>query len=284
MKIKIIGSGGCVSIPRPLCQCRICREARIKGVPYARCGCSLYLEDLNLLIDTPEDINAALNRADVKEIDTILFSHADPDHTMGIRVIEQLKMDWLARSVGITCSQPLTVGAMPEITKELRRQCSKYGSMLEYYEDMGLAKVENMNHMDKNGIHIEFVPVDESGTVTVFVIENHHKKVIYAPCDVKPFPDHLLFYKADVLIIGNTIVGDQLKDGFVLDETNDLRKELFVMKEIVELKDKYQIGKVIITHLEEDWGKSYDDYLRLQKQYDGIEFAYDGMKILLPTS
>ncbi|MDW2800024.1 hypothetical protein RZO55_20835 [Clostridium boliviensis] len=52
---------------------------------------------------------------------------------------------------------------------------------------------------------------------------------------MKPFPDHLLFYKADVLIIGNTIVGDQLKEGFVLDETNDLRKELFVMKEIVEL-------------------------------------------------
>lgn len=284
MKIKIIGSGGCVSIPRPLCQCRICREARMKGVPYARCGCSLYLEDLNLLIDTPEDINVALNHADVKEIDTILFSHADPDHTMGIRVIEQLKMDWLARSVGITCGQPLTVGAMPEIIKELRRQCSKYGSMLEYYEDMGLAKVGNMNHMDKNGIHIELVPVDESGTVTVFVIGNHHQKVIYAPCDVKPFPDHLLFYKADVLIIGNTIVGDQLKDGFVLEETNDLRKELFVMKEIVELKDKYQIGRVIITHLEEDWGKSYDDYLRLQKQYDGIEFAYDGMEILLPTS
>jgi phosphoribosyl 1,2-cyclic phosphate phosphodiesterase len=284
MKFKIIGSGGCVSTPRPLCQCRTCKEARKKGVPYARCGCSLYLEDLNLLIDTPEDINAALNHADVKEIDTILFSHADPDHTMGIRVIEQLKMDWLARSVGLTCTQPLTVGALPEITKELRLQCSKYGSMLEYYEEMGLAKVEKMIHMNSNGIHIEFVPVDESGIVTVFVIADKEHKVIYAPCDVKPFPNHLLFYKADVLIIGNTIVGDQLKDGFVLDESNDLRKELFDMKEIVALKEKYQIGKVIITHLEEDWGKSYDDYLRLQRQYEGIEFAYDGMKINLPTS
>jgi len=282
MKIKIIGSGGCVSIPRPLCQCRICKEARIKGVPYARCGCSLYLEDLNLLIDTPEDINAALNHVDVKAIDTILFSHADPDHTMGIRVIEQLKMDWLTRSVGITCSQPLTVGAMPEIIKELRSQCSKYGSMLKYYEDMGLAKVKNMNHLEQNGIQIEFVPVDESGIVTVFVIKDKDRKVIYAPCDVKPFPDHLLFYKADVLIIGNTIVGDQLKDGFVLDETNILRKELFVMDEIVALKKNYQIGKVIITHLEEDWGKSYDDYFRLQRQYEGIEFAYDGMKIEFP--
>ncbi len=36
---------------------------------------------------------------------------------------------------------------------------------------------------------------------------------------------------------------------------------------------------LLITHLEEDWGKSYEDYLELQKQYEGIEFAYDGLKI-----
>jgi phosphoribosyl 1,2-cyclic phosphate phosphodiesterase len=37
--------------------------------------------------------------------------------------------------------------------------------------------------------------------------------------------------------------------------------------------------RVIITHLEEDWGKSYDDYVNLQKEFDGIEFAYDGLVI-----
>ena len=40
-------------IPKPLCQCRICREARRKGVPYARAGPSAFLHDINLLIDTP---------------------------------------------------------------------------------------------------------------------------------------------------------------------------------------------------------------------------------------
>lgn len=39
-------------------------------------------------------------------------------------------------------------------------------------------------------------------------------KIIYAPCDVKPFPKAEKFQDADVLIIGNTIVGDILKDGF----------------------------------------------------------------------
>ena len=46
-------------------------------------------------------------------------------------------------------------------------------------------------------------------------------------------------------------------------------------------KEKYNIQRVIITHLEEDWGKSYDDYLDIQKQYSGIEFAFDGMEIIL---
>ena len=42
MKFIITGSGGCVSIPRPLCTCNICNEAREKSYPYARCGCSLF--------------------------------------------------------------------------------------------------------------------------------------------------------------------------------------------------------------------------------------------------
>ena len=98
MNIVILGSGGCVCTPRACCNCRVCVEARQKGFPYARTGCSLFIEDANILIDTPEDINDALNHADIQKVEHIFYSHCDPDHTMGMRVIEQLKMDWLAVS------------------------------------------------------------------------------------------------------------------------------------------------------------------------------------------
>lgn len=52
MNVIILGSGGCVSTPRACCSCRVCTEARQKGFPYARTGCSV-----NILIDTPKDIN-----------------------------------------------------------------------------------------------------------------------------------------------------------------------------------------------------------------------------------
>lgn len=284
MKIKIIGSGGCVSTPRPCCNCPVCVEAREKGFPYARTGCSLYLEDAGVLIDTPEDINYALNNANVSEVKTILYSHCDPDHTMGMRVIEQLRMDWLLSSVGKKCENPITVVTLPTILEDLKNQRTRYGSVLGYYEYKGLVTTEGARSLQTGEINISMIPVDETEHVAVFVIEYQSIKVIYAPCDVKPFPHSALFYDADVLIIGNTIVGDVLKDGFVLQKDNPLREELFAMEEVVALRDKYRIKELIITHLEEDWGKSYDDYKELEKQYENVRFAYDGLELLFYDS
>ncbi len=128
---------------------------------------------------------------------------------------------------------------------------------------------------------IELVPVDVQEHVAIFIISSDSKKVIYAPCDVKPFPKSEKFQGADVLIIGNTIVGDILKDGFVLNEDNPLRKELFTLDEIETIRKQYGFKEVFITHLEEDWGKSYDDYRDMERELNLIHFAYDGLKIRL---
>ncbi len=281
MKIKIIGSGGCVSTPRPCCDCRVCTEAREKGFPYARTGCSIYIEEIALLIDTPEDINYALNHANVSKVEQVLYSHADPDHTMGMRVFEQLKMDWLGCSVDKKNENPIEVLALPQVIEELRGQKTFRGSVLDYYVWRGLITVNDGYYVEKGDIRIDLIPVDEGEEVAIFVVSKGDKKVIYAPCDVKPFPKSELFMDADVLIIGNTIVGDILKDGFILELDNPLREELFIMEEILEIKEQFHIKNVIVTHLEEDWGKSYDDYVELEKGYDGVRFAYDGMEVEL---
>lgn len=281
MNIIILGSGGCVSTPRACCNCRVCVEARQKGLPYARTGCSLFIEEANILIDTPEDCNDALNHAGVQKVEHILYSHCDPDHTMGMRVIEQLKMDWLAVSVGKKQEDPIEVASLPAILEDVKQQGTKYGSVLAYYEAKGLIRTNGIRALRKDSLLIELVPVDAGEHVAIFVISANGRKVIYAPCDVKPFPDSEKFRDADVLIIGNTIVGDVLKDGFVLEEDNPLRQELFTLDEVDAIRRRYGIREAIITHLEEDWGKSYDDYKKLEGELESIRFAYDGMKILL---
>lgn len=278
MKFEIIGSGGCTSLPKPLCNCNVCQQAREKGKPYSRYGCSLFLHDINLLIDTPEDIVHAINNSAIQSIDTVLFSHWDPDHTLGLRVFEHLRLSWFEVSEGRECNNPIDVLAMPHVMEDLNSIKSKYGSFLDYYENIRnlIKRNEVQKYKEIGGIKISFIRIDSA---TIFVFESKGKKLIYAPCDVKPFPDEDIFVDADIMIVGNTIVGERLKDGHTLGKYNFVRENLFTMPEIMHLKKKYNIKKVIVTHLEEDWGKSYDDYTNLESQYDNVQFAYDGMVI-----
>ena len=255
MKFTVIGSGGCVALPKPLCKCKICKEARAKGKPYSRFGCSLFLEDINLLVDTPEDIVHALNQADIDQVNSVLFSHMDPDHVLGMRVFEHMRLNWFEISEGKECTSPINVFAMKHVMEDINSIKSKFGSYLDYYENIRNLIKRNIveDYIYLKDIKLTFVSV---GSATVFVFEQNDKKVIYAPCDVKPFPQKDIFKNTDIMIIGNTVVGEILKEGYVLKEGNSILYELFTMKEIKNLKNKYNIKKVVITHLEEDWGKS----------------------------
>ena len=94
MKLRLLGSGGVIPPPKPGCDCDVCSEARRKGIPYSRTGPSLFIEDINLLLDTPEDIRNQLNREGIKRIDHVILTHWHPDHTLGLRIFEQLNWDF----------------------------------------------------------------------------------------------------------------------------------------------------------------------------------------------
>lgn len=79
MKLLILGSGGCQPPPRPGCMCRVCKEARDKGIPYYRTGPSLYLPEQNILFDIPEDLREQLNREKIGYVKHVFISHWHPD-------------------------------------------------------------------------------------------------------------------------------------------------------------------------------------------------------------
>ena len=117
-------------IPKPLCQCRICREARKKGVPYARTGPSAFLHDINLLIDTPAEIASQLNRCHIRHIDYLILTHLDPDHVEGFRIVEQISLDfrtWKAyREKQIQLILPESLG------EGIRNVQSFYGPVIDF--------------------------------------------------------------------------------------------------------------------------------------------------------
>ncbi len=56
---------------------------------------------------------------------------------------------------------------------------------------------------------------------------------------------------------------------------------ILTLNEVIELKKYYGIKKIIVTHIDEIWGKSYGYYNELEKELDHILFAYDGMEIIV---
>lgn len=267
--------------PKPLCQCDVCVEAREKGYPYARCGCSLYLEDISLLVDTPEDIAVALNNANIRSVDHIMYSHWDPDHTLGMRIMEQLRLEWLDHWEGIRCTDPVQIYAQPDVMEDLNAIQNKFGSFLDYYEKMNLVRRHLVaGSMTIGPVTITVVSVPKQA-VSVFVFESGGRKLVYAPCDCLPFPQEKVLYNPDILLMGNTIVGRILKDGRRLTENHPILEQLYSFEAALALQKQYSAKELIFTHLEEDWGKSFDDYKLFEQNYPGVRFAYDGMKIEL---
>ncbi len=93
MQIEILGSGGAITTPRPGCDCPVCIEARVKGVPYSRSGPSLFVHGPDVLIDTPEESKDQINRSRITRINACFYSHWHPDHVMGRRVWETMNAD-----------------------------------------------------------------------------------------------------------------------------------------------------------------------------------------------
>jgi len=280
MRWTVLGSGGCTIIPKPLCQCRVCREARSKGIPYSRGGPSALLHDINLLIDAPAEIASQLNRCGIRQLDYLTFTHLDPDHVEGFRVVEQIALDF--RSWSAYQNRQICLVLPQELAKNLQKICSQYGPVIDFYRDSGFVRLQTYKDSITIGdVEVTAIPVDRGRqTSFVYVFEKSGSRVVYAPCDVKPFPEHhKKVAEADLLLIQPGIFESGLKHRFKYPEGHISRKTLYTFEQTLSLSKRIHAKKVVFTHLEEYWNRSYGDYCKLEPKSKWFQFAYDGMKL-----
>ncbi|MEA1959400.1 MAG: MBL fold metallo-hydrolase [Chloroflexota bacterium] len=280
MKWTILGSGGCAVIPKPLCRCRICAEAHKKGIPYSRSGPSAFLHDIDLLIDTPAEIAAQLNRSAIRRVDNLLFTHLDPDHVEGFRVVEQIALDF--RTWKAHPGKRIRLLLPEQLSDGIRGLRSQYGPLIDFYLDAGFIRLETFRDRIAVGdVIITAVPVERGSRLSfIYAFEEHGKKIVYAPCDIKPFPeDRSELQNADLLIIQPGIFEDGLRHGFRYPADHISRTTLYTFEETMALAERIGASKTVFTHIEEYWNRGYDDYRKLESQHKRIRFAYDGMKL-----
>ncbi|MBN3860580.1 MAG: MBL fold metallo-hydrolase [Neisseriaceae bacterium] len=81
--ITILGCGGSAGVPVLCCDCEVCRSQDLKN---ARMRTSAYLEweGKKFVIDTGPDFKQQALRANITELDGILYTHPHSDHINGI--------------------------------------------------------------------------------------------------------------------------------------------------------------------------------------------------------
>ena len=280
MRWTILGSAGCMVIPKPLCRCRVCQEARKKGAPYARAGPAAFLHDINLLIDTPAEIASLLNRSPIRRVDYLTFTHLDPDHVEGFRVVEQLALDF--RSWRAYPRKQICLLLPEQLSVSVREIRSQYGPVMDFYQESGFVRLTVFQDKVQIGdVDITAIPVDRGSQFTfIYVFEKSGRKVVYAPCDIKPFPEHRNeVQQADLLIIQPGIFEGGLKHSFKYPANHISRTTLYTYEQTLDLAARLGAKRVVFVHLEEYWNRSYDDYRALESENEGVRFAYDGMQL-----
>ena len=89
LRITFLGTGTSHGVPVIACDCKVCQSDNPKN---KRMRTSLHVKskEYNLLIDTPPEMRLELIKNNIKNVDSVLMTHAHADHIMGFDDIRAL--------------------------------------------------------------------------------------------------------------------------------------------------------------------------------------------------
>lgn len=286
MEIEIIGSGGAIAIPRPGCHCRVCDEARAKGIPYARGGPATFVHGADILFDTPEDITVSLNRAGVDRVQACFYSHWHPDHVMGRRVFEQLNWNLRAAERDGEGGTSVTDVYIPERVQQDFRKMLGTAKHLEYMESIGLVRqhiVPEGDSVQVDGIRVTPFRLAED-YVYAFLLEDDDSRVMIAPDELVGWsaPDHL--HGLDLAIVPSGVCEfHPLTGERQIDADHPVLRMEMRYERTLEVIREMMPKHAVLAHLDEPDGITYDDAIEISRQLRAeglpLDFAYDGMRI-----
>jgi phosphoribosyl 1,2-cyclic phosphate phosphodiesterase len=280
LQIEFLGTAGAITTPRPGCRCRVCAQAREKGVPYSRAGPSLFVHGPDVLIDTPEEIKDELNRSRVTEVPVCFYSHWHPDHVMGRRLFETMNQDWR----GWPVANKRTDVYLPEqVAADFRTRLGSWDH-LAFMERQGAVRLIVMRDGDAvelNGARIRPFRL-AAEYVYAFLFEDGAKRVLIAPDELVGWEPPAWLRGVDLAVLPMGVVEhDPFTGERRIPADHPVLGFEATFAQTLGMVERLGAGRTILTHIEEPDGLTFDDLQRLERRLKGgatpVEFAYDTM-------
>jgi phosphoribosyl 1,2-cyclic phosphate phosphodiesterase len=278
----VLGSGGATTTPRPGCGCRVCTEARLKGLPYTRTGPSVFVHGPNVLFDTPEESKLQLDRAQIGDIAACFYSHWHPDHTLGKRVRETRNGDFRGWPREAKRQQVTDIYLPQQVAADFRVYL---GGMehLEFMRQRGWIRIHELRDGESvlvGDVEIRPFRLAES-YVYAFELVERGRKLLLAMDELNGWvpPAEVRFADLAVLPMG-ICEYDPFSGERRLHQEHPVLQYEATFLETLEIVDRLSAEAVVLIHVEEVDGLGYDDLLRLPEVLGReLTFAYDGFTV-----
>jgi phosphoribosyl 1,2-cyclic phosphate phosphodiesterase len=242
-----------------------------------RLGPSLFVHDEAILFDTPEEIAIELERAGIEEVRHIFYTHWHPDHTLGARICEVMNTAWSDELEWRLVPKSKTVVHAPGVIHD--ELMERLGVFFDFWQKVGVVEVDRFEGAVEIG-KLQVEPVilrSRHRTIThtaIYVVTDDKSKVIYAPCDVTPFPEDERFRDADLLIIEVGWWGERMAERARRGPHYEIS-----MEEVLSAVKSYEPKSTVLTHIGDKLEMTLSDLRELEEMYRdlNISFAKDGL-------
>ena len=283
MKVEILGSGGATVTPRPGCGCRVCVEARERGVPYSRTGPSVFVHGPDVLFDTPEESRLQLDRSRVTEIAACFYSHWHPDHTMGRRVWESVGGHDFRRWPPAPGSRRATDVYLPQQVAadfDVRLGAREHFEFLESRGFVRLRELRDGETVELGGVTIRPFRLHED-YVYAFELSGGGKRLLLAMDELHDWVPPAQLRGVDLAVLP---MGLSEHDPFTgerrIHESHPVLRFEATFEQTLGIVDALGARRVVLGHVEEVDGLGFDDLKRLEAEIGrNVTFAWDTMLV-----